>query len=382
MKILVFYSGYLPGKKYGGPVTSLYNFTELLGNENEIYIVCLNHDLGETIVYSNICDGWNTVGKAKVLYLPDSSYKKTSFSSIIKELEPDCIYVSSIFSAKHTLPALTLSKENHIPILLAPRGELNNNALALKSLKKKIYLKALKATHTLDNVWFQATSKEEKDNIINNLGVVENTVFLLPNIPQIPRHKASVNKETGVLKICFVGRIVENKKLDLAIKAISNSKHDIIFDIYGPNEDANYYEYCEGLIEIAPRNVNINYKGAVSQEEIKNLYSNYDCLISPTRFENYGQAIAEAMLNDVPVIISKGTTPWDDVVAYNASYLAPIDSIDSFTKCIDDIALMDTSEYNNLLLRLRLYCNSKFDFEKLKSDYTEAFYTILNNYGE
>lgn len=378
MKILLFYSGYLPGKKYGGPVTSIYNFTELLGDENDIYIVCLNHDLGETTVYQNIDDGWNRVGKANVLYLPESSYKQSRFSEICDEIQPDILYVSSIFSAKHTVPALIMSRIKKIPLLLAPRGELNNNALALKSLKKGLYLTLLIKTHLLDKAYYQATSKEEKGNIISALGVNESCVFLLPNIPQLPNKKDDYVKISGSIKVCFVGRLVENKNLETAIKAVSKSKYKITFDIYGPSEDQDYYSMCNDLMKQSPENVSINYLGALSQDEIKKVYTLYDCLISPTRFENYGQAIAEAMLNDVPVIISQGTTPWDDVLEYHAGYLAPIDSIDSFTECIDTIAKMDSVQYASLLTNLRSYCQAKFDFNKLKSDYNTAFKVMIN----
>ncbi|MBR4731246.1 MAG: hypothetical protein IK081_00600, partial [Lachnospiraceae bacterium] len=70
-KIMIFIGGYLPGKKYGGPVTSISNFADYLGDEYEIRIVCNNHDLKETAPYKNISEGWNQVGKANVLYLED-----------------------------------------------------------------------------------------------------------------------------------------------------------------------------------------------------------------------------------------------------------------------------------------------------------------------
>ena len=129
MRIAIFYSGYLPGEKYGGPVTSIYNFTELLGDDNEIFIICTNHDLKETTPYSGISPGWNTVGKAQVVYLSSEEYRKAIFSEILDKIRPDLIYASSIFSAKQTYPLFDLSKEKRIPLLLAPRGELNNDAL-------------------------------------------------------------------------------------------------------------------------------------------------------------------------------------------------------------------------------------------------------------
>ena len=61
-KIMVFIGGYLPGEKYGGPVSSISNFVELMGDDYEIRIVCSNHDFKETTPYPNIKSGWNRVG--------------------------------------------------------------------------------------------------------------------------------------------------------------------------------------------------------------------------------------------------------------------------------------------------------------------------------
>lgn len=378
MKIAIFYSGYLPGEKYGGPVTSIYNFSELLGDDNEIFIICTNHDLKETKPYDGIKQGWNSVGKALVLYLSDEKYCKGEFSRIIDEVKPDIIYVSSIFSANQTYPLLDLSKEKRIPLLLAPRGELNDNALAIKRVKKKLYLISLKLLRKLSSTSFQATSEEEKRNIIHNLGVEANRVFLLPNIPMLPVHKEETSKKTGHLKMCFVGRIVENKNLLIALKAVIEVKSYIEFDIYGPSEEKDYWEECQKVIKEAPENIQITYKGALPPAEMRKAYNYYDCLISPTRFENYGQAIVEAMLNDVPVIISKGTTPWDDIEEQGAGYSIPLSDIVGFTKAIDTLSVMDELQYGAQVNRLRSYCEEKFNYLTLKMQYQECFKSLVN----
>lgn len=77
-----------------------------------------------------------------------------------------------------------------------------------------------KLLRKLSSAYFQATSEEEKNNIIQNLGVDLKKIFLLPNVPVLPVHKEKIEKEKGKLKICFVGRIVENKNLLVALKAI------------------------------------------------------------------------------------------------------------------------------------------------------------------
>lgn len=377
-KLAVFYSGYLPGEKYGGPVSSLYNLTELIGDDFSIYVVCLNHDLKERERYSSISDGWNTVGKAKVKYLSDNEFNQSHFSDIIDEINPSVLYVSSIFSASHVLPILTLSKKKSIPVFLAPRGELNVNALRKKRLKKRLYLTMLKLGNRLKETRFQATSFEEYNNIIDNLHVSKDRVFLIPNVPTTHVPKKNISKEANAIKLCFVGRIVKNKNLHIALEAINACKSRVVFDIYGPVEDLEYWNECRSSINSTKDNIVITYKGSLKPADMRDAYSQYDCLISPTEFENYGQSIVESMLHDVPVIISKGTTPWDDIEESNAGFVITIDNIDQFSLAIDNIANMNCEEYIKLVENLRVYCSRKFDFESLKKQYLDALYQVIN----
>lgn len=378
-KIAIFYSGYLPGEKYGGPVTSLYNFTQLLGDDISIFIICLDHDLKDKERYKGIKDGWNKVGKANVIYLSDNNFNRTRFSEVIDEINPELLYVSSIFSVSHVLPILSLSKKKHIPVLLAPRGELNSNALKKNSIKKKLYLSMLKISNKFKETRFQATSNDELKNIIDNLHVNESRVYLLPNIPSPHVPKKALTKKAKEIRLCFVGRIVKNKNLYIALEAVRMCRFNVYFDIYGPIEDNLYWDECKSLLESENKeNIHINYLGALKPSIMRETYSQYDCLISPTEFENYGQSIVEAMLHDVPVIISKGTTPWDNIEDNNAGFVIPLSHTKQFSQAIDTIAEMDCNEYAELINRLRIFTNKNFDFDNLRNQYLNVISQIIN----
>lgn len=47
-KILILAGRYLPGYKDGGPLRTLINLTDALGDEYEFYIACFDRDQGET----------------------------------------------------------------------------------------------------------------------------------------------------------------------------------------------------------------------------------------------------------------------------------------------------------------------------------------------
>lgn len=376
MTVLSFYSGYLPGEKYGGPVSSLYNFAELLGGDTDVYIVCSNHDLDEKTPYPDISAGWNQVGKAKVKYISDDEMVFFVYNRIIGEVKPDIIYISSIFSAKFNAPIYKVAKKTNTPILLAPRGELNGQALMKGALKKAIYLRYFKCFLLTDRMYFQATSEDEYNDIRKVLNISDNRLCLLPNVPSLPCRKDEMIKQSSNLKMCFVGRVVPNKNLDVCLKALKNVHAEVDFDIFGPRENAQYWAECERIITALPNNIKVNYCGVLGQIEMRKKYGYYDCLISPTQFENYGQAIAEAMLHDTPVIISKATTPWDGIEQYNAGYVIPLEDVAGFSQAIEKLAAMDDGQYRRLIGSLREYVADTFDLEELRRNFITQFRNI------
>lgn len=378
MKIMIFIGGYLPGEKFGGPVTSIYNFTELFGDTYEIYVVCKNHDLKEKTPYTSISNGWNIVGKAKVRYLADKDFGCKSFKMLIDEILPDLMYSSSIMSATLNLPLIYLARKTGIPLLLAPRGELNDSAIKIKEWKKRPYLWLINRLKLLKHVYIQATSEDELKNCYRHLCVSQQQTFLLPNIPSAIVHKNRIDKTRGKLNIVFVARILPNKNLKYAIQVVNRLQGDVNFDIYGPIENEMYWNECREEIAKAPKGVNIQYKGKLRPAEARDIYSKYDCLVLPTLFENYGQVIAEAISHDCPVVISKYTTPWDDINDYVAPLASPLESPDLFVKALEDIMHMNNEEYVELINKLRRYAEQKMNISDIKQQYMSMFDAIID----
>ena len=96
-KVLIVTGGYLPGKNFGGPVTSLVNFVELLKDDFEIHIVTSDHDLKNNKRFETIQYGWNTCNGAKVLYLADKEKTLNYLKKVVLTVQPDLIYCNSIF---------------------------------------------------------------------------------------------------------------------------------------------------------------------------------------------------------------------------------------------------------------------------------------------
>lgn len=364
--------GFFPGKKYGGPPVSVDNFCSMMKDFAKCFIVTSNHDMGDDKPYRNIKQGWNDRGNAKVLYLSDEQYNKSKFEEVITDIKPDYIYLQGLFQ-KCVLPCLILAQNHHIKVVLAPRGELCAGAFR-KKYKKIPYIIILRAMGLLGkNVSFQSTSEEETAAIAKYLGASQERIHLLTNIPSIPRgsHIHSL-KNPGEGKFVFISRIHKKKNLLSAINYLRNVKGSVIFDIYGPQEDINYWDECQKSIDGLPPNVIVTYKGGLSHDEIHTVFSQYDAFLFPTLSENYGHVIAEALVTGCIPIISD-QTPWNDMNETGAGWALPLNNEDAFKDTIQQVVDMDENTIQGKRKAIELYLRDKMKMEELRQSYLDMF---------
>lgn len=362
MKILVVSGGYLPAQKYGGPVVSLYNFTEHLGESYSIDILCKDHDLHDQTPFEGIREGFQPVGKAQVCYLPDESLNKKTFERVIRERKPDCLYLSSIFDAKLNVPLLHIAKKQGLPVVYAPRGELNPAVLSMKSFKKKLFLQLMRLSGLYKNICFQASSEQEREMTVQALKVSEDRVLVVPNLPSAPAKARHSEKKAGELRIIFLARIHRSKNLAFAMELACRLQGKITFDIYGPLEHRDYWQECKAIMESAPGNVRFQYCGSVPVGSAGEVFGKYDCFLFPTLSENYGQVIAEAVQAGTLPVISRGTTPWDDI---RGGCTAPLSQPEEFVSRLEEFCAMNETEIAECRGQLLRYGEEKLNTQRL-----------------
>ncbi len=373
MKLLIVISGYFPGQKYGGPPVSIDNFCELL-QEHQHYIITTNHDFNEVETY-DVPKGWTKrTSNQYVLYLSDKDYHSHTFKTIIQEVSPDILYLQGLYE-QCDLDFLRLAKKNNIPVLLAPRGGLCSGALK-KKYKKIPYLFVLKHSGILNSVFFQSTSKEETSAISHYLGAPHDHIFELDNIPSIPHRQIELlGKEPGIARFVFLSRIVDKKNLLLALSSFATIKGDVVFDIFGPIEDKQYWAQCENVISNLPGNISVHYKGSLSHEQIHSTLSQYHSFLFPTFSENYGHVIVEALTaNCIPIISDQ--TPWNDVNDYGIGWALPLKQSFSFAEAIQTVVDMDQDELDSRRTKINQYIAKRISVQEIKESYLAALNAI------
>lgn len=380
-KILAFNDYYIPAVKCGGPVTSISNAVNALKGEFEFYIEAANHDFGDSTPFPGIGDDWYDVGAAHVRYHKDGeldfNYKATE--DFIKEVNPDLMWFSGLLVPNKIHNAIRVGEKLGIPVVISPRGEASPDRMKLKGYKKYPYaaLVSMMGIYKKNNVFFHATSDDEIVGLMKYFHIKKDRIFEVPNIGVVAHAREDkYTKEAGTIRIMFISRIHEVKNLLFAIQAVNKMKSKAVFDIYGPIESEDYWKACEEEISKSPDNVNIRYCGKVNPAEVGAVYQQYDCFLFPTLNENYGHVIAEGLANGCQVVLSRGTTPWDDL-DNRAGYVCDLKEVCQFTEALEKIAGQSDEDYSIALENVYKYYSEKTSGDNAVNGHKEMFSTII-----
>lgn len=371
MKILVISNVFLPGINGGGPIKSLKNLIDYLEDDYEFSVITESRDVGSKKRYKNIIiNSWNKFKRYKVKYIDKFTIKRVNKD--INIVVPDIIYLNSFFARASFVTYLLIPKYKNIIFIIAPRGELNSNALNLKAEKKRIFIRLLQKSSLLKKVRFHATSEEEKKDILSLFP--HNKVTVIPNLPSIASSEnLRTCKERNSLRIVSVSRISKMKNIDFSIKSLNGiTEGEIVFDLFGPIEDKTYHEECLREIEKLNSNIKVNFKGSLNNSEVSEQLRNYDLFYLPTLGENYGHSIVEAIQNQVPVLISSNT-PWIKLEEKKIGKDLSLSNIDEFTDFIKSLIPLNDEEYRERFTGFESFIKKELNVATTIEKYKKLF---------
>lgn len=347
MSILIFTGYYLPGYKGGGPIKTIKNLVENV-DDFSFRIITNDRDLGGQHPYSNVTPGsWNELSTYKVYYVePRLKGISQIIKIILNKSNNHLIYVNSFFSIKFSLIPVLLGKIFNQNIIVGPRGEFSEGALKLKATKKNVFIKFYRLLNLSNGIVFQASSKYEAQDIKRVLGSKVD-IFIAEDIGAQEFVESIPIRDSKVKKSVFISRISPMKNLSLALEALKKVQKPLIYDIYGPIEDRIYWQKCQSIIADLPVNITVQYKGELLPEQVVPTLSLYDFFFMPTKGENYGHVITEALCAGLPLVISN-TTPWRNLESLGIGWDLPLDNLDSFSKTIDKLIEMSDDELRQM----------------------------------
>lgn len=360
--VLIVCDYYLPGFKSGGTLRTIVNMVERLQKYYNFKIITRDHDgPNERTQYKNVkIDKWNESSNAEIYYLSRKNINFKNIEKIITQAKPDCVYLNSCFSTLtiNILMLKRLKKLKHLPLIIAPEGELDKGSLSLKSFKKKKYLRFSKILGLYRNIIWKAAGEQEIQDI-KNIQKKGDPVFLASNMP--PREiypgyeqQNKTEKAKGRVNFVFLSRFDRKKNFNWFIKNIGEIKGDINIDIYAPIEDEDYWKECQNLISELPANIKVERKGLLQYEKVVETLFNYHFFVLPTLGENFGHVFLEALSAGCPLLTSN-RTPWRDLEEKNIGWDLPLEKFDLWREKIEKCVEMNNEEYTKMSAASRNY---------------------------
>lgn len=296
---------------------------------------------GPSICTYNLLKGLRLLGiDAEVLtFESDSSEIKTiGGDPFIKQVKNDCKtpllysvnyrhylqntdYELYHANALWTLPShetLQLAHKRHRPFVLATHGMLYPQALAVSKWRKKIIYELFQKDDLNKADCLQATCMAEA-SYIRELGI-HTPVAIVPNCLDINLSIEPRKKVNTIRRIGFVGRLHPIKNLEALLMAwsglggLTNEAELLIVGCGDENYESKLKQFAY------EKNLhNVFFAGFLSGNELQEMIHSFDYLVLPSKSENFGMVVPEALMNGVPVIASSGT-PWEELNTHHCGW--------------------------------------------------------------
>jgi glycosyltransferase involved in cell wall biosynthesis len=281
--------------------------------------------------------------------------------------------------------AARVSREFNLPHVISVRGNLHAASLASSRLKKTIARRAYVDRNLRRARCLHATAAAEVKEI-RSLGFT-NPIALLPTGITLPRYtKRELQVRyfkkcpafTGKRVLLFLGRLHPHKGifyLAEAWKQVSHHWPDWHLVVAGPNE-VGCQKNVEALLASGGASGSFSFIGAVSGVDKWALLANCELLVLPTRSENFGHAIAEALAAGRPVLTTD-TTPWNDLEEYGCGWRIPVGA-EPLKQKLTEVLKAPSAELEAMGENAKRLVSARYDWNRIAQEMLAVYEWLMN----
>ncbi len=286
--------------------------------------------------------------------------------------EYDLAHIHALFSPVSSLAA-TVCRQQKIPYILRPLGTLDPADLRKKKQLKQLYTAILERPNIAGSAAIHFTSVQEA-KVSERFGVA--TRDLVIPLGVIPSHlegeggsmlRQQFNIPTGVPLVLFMSRIDPKKGLNLlfpALEALLAEGLNFHFVLAGGNpQDADYVEKIKSQVQNSTLRSHTTITGFVTGQLKTALLQAADLFVLPSYYENFGIAVAEAMVAGTPVLISDQVHICQEVRDSQSGWVSTLD-VTEIAKLLRT-ALQNPSECQRRGLRAREYALQHYSWDAI-----------------
>ena len=367
-KIFISIPWFLPAYRAGGPVQSIANLVSQDDLGYHFYIFCGDTDLNGESLDGISTNEWIDHNKNTRVYYAGAVGRREVLKHEIEKIRPDVIFVIGLFSRDFNIAPFLLKQFDKT--IISVRGMLHPGALSQKPVKKKVFLTWFKLMGFPAKFRFHATDELEAGYIRQVLGS-RASVLVAGNYPRLFSPGCPGKKKAGTLRLMCLALISPMKNHLMVLEALAGSTADIEFHIAGAVKDPGYWQTCQDKIKQLPSNIQVTMHGELSPDKVRDWLVTGDVFIMPSKSENFGHALIEAMSAGLPAITSH-FTPWNGLKECMAGYNVAL-TTSSICEAVNFFAAMDEPHMNEWRQAASAFAHSAVDRSGLQEQYNRLF---------
>ena len=368
-KIFITIPWFLPAFRAGGPIQSIANLVREYKDGVQYYIFCSDVDLNGAALENIAVNQWVQHNDYTQIWYASPENISKDLVKQVTIITPDILYIIGLYDWHFNMVPVLFCKARRK--IISVRGMLHPGALSQKKWKKKIYLSLFRLLEIPYKTSFHATDIIEKVYIKKHFGNKAD-VSVAANFPNFIGKLQLPHKTTGKLKLVSIALISPMKNIDWVLKALCSTPALIEYHIYGPVKDTVYWNECLEIIKDLPENITVIKHGEIQPLRIKDALANGHVFILPSKSENFGHAIYEALSAGLPVITSHNT-PWNDLKSSSAGINIDVNNINQASEAIAFFSGMNNEELLHWQLAAGDYAEKAVNINTIKDQYHNMF---------
>lgn len=363
----------------GGPSRSVSALAAATASQNcEVELVTL--DAGtpknefvlppEHLVKTNLCSCQNPFQK-KIQWSPE--FSKT-LNRLVRNAKQVLIHDNGVWlPTNHS--AAAVARRQRVPLIISPRGMLTQWSWNFRRFKKRAAWLLYQKRDLLSARVLHATSRAEADDL-RALGLKQ-PIAVIPNGVELPMiQKPEIRSQKSEVKIAlFLSRIHPKKGLMDLVAAWDAVRPAGWKVVVAGGDELNHRAEVEVEIQRRGLSGHFQFIGAVGDAQKWEIYRAADLFILPTKSENFGIVIAEALASGVPVITTRAT-PWEELEKHQCGWWIET-GVEPLLKALHQATALSDVERNAMGRRGRLLIENNYSWPKIAREMRNVYEWIL-----
>ncbi|MBK20657.1 MAG: hypothetical protein CMM52_17635 [Rhodospirillaceae bacterium] len=259
---------------------------------------------------------------------------------------------------------------------LTPHESLTDFDIAQSPNVITKFLKPRLKARYLKNIalFVMSSGLEARDSLPSVIANTErNAVIYHPVYDDRKRTPAprSSSSEAGPLKLGYLGRLHQKKNVNLLIDALAGLGSKLSLTVAGTGPEEERLKAHAHELGVADQ---INWLGFIQGK--KAFFDQIDVLVMPSEYECFGMAAAEAMVNGIPVIVSRETGIAEVVDQHGGGKIIE-PAVDQIRNAITDFS-NNSEEFDQLSSDATNCAELALSFKKHGQANVDAYRKLLN----